>query len=106
MGVLMSEMPSVTVDTPESLYGLLKPKEKELDEAHIRPITAWLIVMTAYMDPNACSCRKTQKARESLILQMCRLPDNLSNEHKETIRNITGTSISLLIEGQRTAMIA
>ena len=31
----MTEMPSVTFDTPEALYGHLRPKEKELVTAQI-----------------------------------------------------------------------
>jgi len=106
MEALMSEMPSVTFDTPEALYGLLLPKEKELAAAEIRHLTAWLTAMRDYLDPNSCGCRKTQKAKEALILQMVRLPNSLTNEHKEAIRNIMGTKIFLLIEGQNIAMLA
>jgi hypothetical protein len=62
--------------------------------------------MKDYLDPNSCGCRKTQKAREALILQMIRLSDLLTNEHKKAICNIMGTKIFLLIEGQKTAMLA
>lgn len=97
----MSEMPSVTFDTPEALYGHLRSKERDLVAAQIRPLTAWMTAMKDYLDPNACGCRKGQKARESLILQMCRLSDSLTNEHRETIKQIMETRIFLLIEGQR-----
>ena len=97
----MSEMPSVTFDTPEALYGHLRSKERDLAAAQIRPLTAWMTAMKDYLDPNACGCRKGQKARESLILQMCRLSDSLTNEHRETIKQIMETRILLLIEGQR-----
>jgi len=102
----MTEMPSVTFDTPEALYGHLRPKEKELVTAQIRPLTAWMMGMKDYLDPNTCGCRKGQKAREALILQMVRLPDSLTIEHKEAIKQIMGTKLSLLIEGRRTAMLA
>ena len=97
----MSEMPSVTFDTPEALYGHLRSKERDLAAAQIRPLTAWMTAMKDYLDPNACGCRKGQKARESLILHMCRLSDSLTNEHRETIKQIMETRIFLLIEGQR-----
>ena len=97
----MSEMPSVTFDTPEALYGHLRSKERDLAAAQIRPLTAWMTAMKDYLDPNACGCRKGQKARESLILQMCRLSDSLTNEHRETIKQIMETRIFLLIEGLR-----
>jgi len=97
----VSEMPSVTFDTPEALYGHLRSKERDLAAAQIRPLTAWMMAMKDYLDPNACGCRKGQKARESLILQMCRLSDYLTNEHRETIKQIMETRIFLLIEGQR-----
>ena len=97
----MSEMPSVTFDTPEALYGHLRSKERDLAAAQIRPLTAWMTAMKDYLYPNACGCRKGQKARESLILQMCRLSDSLTNEHRETIKQIMETRIFLLIEGQR-----
>jgi hypothetical protein len=102
----MSDMPSVTFDTPEALYEHLRPKESDLIVAQIRPLTAWMTAMKDFTNPNACACRKGAKAKESLTLQMYRLPDSLTNEHKETIRNIMGTHISLLIEGQKTAMLA
>lgn len=102
----MSDMPSVTFDTPEALYEHLRPKERELVAAELRQLTNWMMVMKDFTNPNSCGCRKGAKARESLTLQMYRLPDILTNEHKETIRNIMGTHISLLIEGQKTAMLA
>ena len=102
----MTEPPTITVETIEALYGLLKPKERELVAAELHQLTSWLMAMNDFTNPNACACRKGAKVREALTLVMFRFPDILTNEHKGKIRNIMGTGISLLIEGQKTAMLA
>lgn len=56
--------------------------------------------MKNYMDPNACSCQKTKSHYESLKTSMYRLPDNMSDEHRESIRIIIGHKIILLTDGK------
>lgn len=96
----MAEMPPKTIETPEALYGLLKPKEDLLVKAGIRAIGSWMGAMKNYLDPNACSCQRTKSHYDSLKTAMYRLPDNLTDEHREYIKLVIGHSIMLLTDGK------
>ena len=102
----MAEPPPKTAETPEALYGILAAKKALLAKGRIHALDSWMGAMRNYLDPNACSCQKTKSHYDSLKTAMYRLPDNLSDEHKEYIRTVIGHKIMLLTDGKDYATLA